>query len=199
MGISIHGGTLPGGVTPTCNDCGISLCWDIPRTQYLEAKGFWDEWKCQDCNGSRLSERAWLLENGREALGPDVEAAIVAFCEANPDLETGRDERSNDQVCAVFAEHLTLSGIANGIADAAVVRRTTHRSVSTGDFTIDWTARIHDEDAPTPLVYRTSLGWPITPPTLEQMLESLAEFSNDDPEGFRALLAQVLEGKTKAA
>lgn len=49
MGVSKHGGTMPGGVTPTCNDCGVCLCWDISEQEYQERKTFWDNWKCKDC------------------------------------------------------------------------------------------------------------------------------------------------------
>lgn len=51
MGVHVHGGTMPGSVTPICNDCGVSLCWDIGDEEYAEAPGFWDDWTCRDCNG----------------------------------------------------------------------------------------------------------------------------------------------------
>lgn len=31
-------------------DCGVALCWSIDENEYLKWKGFWDEWKCRDCN-----------------------------------------------------------------------------------------------------------------------------------------------------
>lgn len=61
MGVQVNNGTMPGGVTPTCNDCGVALCWDISDEQYAEAKEFWDAWVCQDCNGGEpMSLKAWL-------------------------------------------------------------------------------------------------------------------------------------------
>jgi hypothetical protein len=51
---------MPGGVTPMCNCCGVALCWDIADDEYADAKPFWDEWICQDCNGgSALSLKQW--------------------------------------------------------------------------------------------------------------------------------------------
>lgn len=50
MGINIKNLDSLGSVTPQCNDCGICLCWDISEAEYLKWQGFWDEWKCQDCN-----------------------------------------------------------------------------------------------------------------------------------------------------
>ncbi|MDW7555348.1 hypothetical protein D9623_33475 (plasmid) [Azospirillum brasilense] len=57
MGVTIHRGTIPGGVTPICNCCGINLCWDISNEEYREAKAFWDAWVCQDCNGGKPMSR----------------------------------------------------------------------------------------------------------------------------------------------
>jgi len=51
MGVHIHHGTMDEGVTPICNSCGISLCWDIHESDYNENKGFWDAWICEECNG----------------------------------------------------------------------------------------------------------------------------------------------------
>lgn len=53
MGVHVHGGTMPGGVTPICNECGVSLCWDISDSEYEAAKVFWDDWICKDCNGGQ--------------------------------------------------------------------------------------------------------------------------------------------------
>lgn len=64
MGIHTHGGTMAGAVTPICNDCGISLCWDISEDEYEQAKAFWDAWICQDCNGGEpLSLKHWMRSN----------------------------------------------------------------------------------------------------------------------------------------
>ena len=50
MGTHTTASTLPGALTPICNSCGVSLCWDISDEDYAEDKGFWDEWCCRDCN-----------------------------------------------------------------------------------------------------------------------------------------------------
>lgn len=51
---------MDGALTPICNDCGVSLCWDIEETEALENEDFWDQWSCQDCNdGIRMSLQAW--------------------------------------------------------------------------------------------------------------------------------------------
>lgn len=65
MGVHVHNGTMHGAVTPICNDCGVSLCWDISEEQYEEEAPFWDEWICQDCNGGeRMSLAAYRERNG---------------------------------------------------------------------------------------------------------------------------------------
>jgi hypothetical protein len=63
MGVHVHPGTIPGGVTPICNDCGVSLCWDISEDQYERECAFWDDWKCRDCNGGEPMSRAALRNN----------------------------------------------------------------------------------------------------------------------------------------
>src|SRR4030042_542062 len=50
MGIMILVSTLPGSVTPVCNQCGIALCWDIPDSDYRENQDYWDNWECEKCN-----------------------------------------------------------------------------------------------------------------------------------------------------
>lgn len=50
MGTQVTASTIPGGITPLCNECGVALCWDLPEEEYLQDKGFWDEWRCRDCN-----------------------------------------------------------------------------------------------------------------------------------------------------
>jgi len=66
MGVHIHPGTLDGGLTPICDCCGVSLCWDISEEQYDEEAEFWDDWICQDCNGGvRLSLQEWKIKNGK--------------------------------------------------------------------------------------------------------------------------------------
>ena len=64
MGVHVHGGTMPGGVTPICNECGTSLCWDLSEEEYAEAKPFWDSWICECCNGDTpLSLKDWKRAN----------------------------------------------------------------------------------------------------------------------------------------
>ena len=50
MAVHIGNSTMIGGVTPICNTCGVSLCWDISEEEYIENKAFWDNWKCESCN-----------------------------------------------------------------------------------------------------------------------------------------------------
>lgn len=60
MGAGIHHGTMPGGITPMCNECGIALCWDLSAEEYAEDAEFWDSWRCQDCNGGKpMSRKEW--------------------------------------------------------------------------------------------------------------------------------------------
>ena len=74
MGTHINGGTMAGAVTPICNDCGISLCWDISDEDYEQARAFWDEWICQDCNGGEhLSLKNWMRSNATVTGGGEKE------------------------------------------------------------------------------------------------------------------------------
>ena len=67
MGVHISPSTIDGGVTPICNECGISLCWDISEEEYTEQKGFWDEWLCKDCNPDYHGAlKRWKSLNGKE-------------------------------------------------------------------------------------------------------------------------------------
>jgi len=34
MGATRTPGTMPGAVTPICNNCGVALCWDIAEEEY---------------------------------------------------------------------------------------------------------------------------------------------------------------------
>lgn len=64
MGVHVHGGTMPGAVTPICNLCNVSLCWDISEEDYRQEKRFWDSWICKDCNnGESLSLKKWRQNN----------------------------------------------------------------------------------------------------------------------------------------
>lgn len=66
MGVGIHGGTMQGAVTPMRNNCGTALCWDLAEEEYEQAKVFWDEWICQDCNGGKpFSLKAWMRSNAK--------------------------------------------------------------------------------------------------------------------------------------
>lgn len=66
MGVHRHRGTPEGALTPICNSCGISLCWDIAEEEYVEAREFWDRWTCQDCREDeglgRMSLKEWKQE-----------------------------------------------------------------------------------------------------------------------------------------
>lgn len=67
MGLHVHGGTMDGALTPICESCGVSLCWDIEESEALENKDFWDQWKCQECNGGeRMSLVKWKLQKKSE-------------------------------------------------------------------------------------------------------------------------------------
>ena len=60
MGLGVHGGTMPGAMTPICNECGAFLCWDLCIEEAYENLEFWDAWVCQDCNdGERMSLKQW--------------------------------------------------------------------------------------------------------------------------------------------
>ena len=49
MAVHRSASTIPGGWTPICNECGVSLCWDISNHDYQQRPAFWDAWKCRDC------------------------------------------------------------------------------------------------------------------------------------------------------
>jgi hypothetical protein len=66
MGVTHLNSTLEGGVTPICNECGIALCWDLAIEEYLEAKSFWDTWRCEGCNPDyALAWTRWKVEHER--------------------------------------------------------------------------------------------------------------------------------------
>ena len=63
MGVSVHGGTMPGAVTPICNACGTFLCWDLAKEEADQDSDFWEAWICQDCNnGERMSLKQWRAQ-----------------------------------------------------------------------------------------------------------------------------------------
>lgn len=196
MAVTTSASTVSGGVTPMCDSCGVSLCWDISRTEYLEARAFWDAWCCRDCTPTPLSAYGWRLQNGREAVPAEVEAVIVAFDLAHPELSDDGHAADPQNVCDAFTASLAAAGIASTPVVAGDVRGTPHPAVAVGDFTVDWTAVQHDVDAPTPLVYRTSLGWPIVPETMSELLQGLCEM---DPDAFEALLARAIARKAAKA
>lgn len=190
MGITTHGGTMDGGVTPTCNNCGISLCWDISRTEYLSARAFWEAWTCQECNGSRLSAHRWTLENGFEALPEAVRHSIEAFCEANPSYgEPEAGTTASARASSALHAHLAAAGVGSRIHAIASVRGTDHMVVEIDGISIDLCAGGHDEFAPYPLGFRTTLGWPIEPKTTQALVDSLMDL---DPEALDALIARAL-------
>ena len=49
MGVHKAPRTMPGDLTPICNECGVYLCWDISEEEYLTRREFWDEWRCKEC------------------------------------------------------------------------------------------------------------------------------------------------------
>ncbi len=62
MGVYVTASTLPGAVTPICNECGISLCWDVSVEEYVSARAFWDVWICERCNGGEsMSLKRWKM------------------------------------------------------------------------------------------------------------------------------------------
>jgi hypothetical protein len=75
MGVHRHRGTPMGALTPICNDCGISLCWDIAEEEYDEAREFWDRWVCQDCREhdgqERMSLKTWKRERVEAPAAPE--------------------------------------------------------------------------------------------------------------------------------
>jgi hypothetical protein len=67
MGLSTHGGTMPGAITPICNECGTFLCWDLGEEEAERDRMFWDSWVCQDCNGGeRMSLQRWRIDRAKE-------------------------------------------------------------------------------------------------------------------------------------
>lgn len=74
MGLSYHGGTMPGGITPICNECGTFLCWDISEEDAEQDRAFWDAWICETCNGGvRMSLKEWRQQHPQHSI-----AAVVA-------------------------------------------------------------------------------------------------------------------------
>ena len=180
MGVHHISSTISEGLTPICEKCAVSLCWDIGRNEYLDAKPFWDNWTCEDCHGSRQSAYAWKLKNGREALPEDVQIYLDEI-----DIKACRGETLDNgaHACAAFLE---------AAGHAAHAHESNPEVLILGEFSIDFSAHKADPDASFPLVYRTSLGSPIEPDTagdhtadLKAFLKALA------PEEIRRLREHV--------
>jgi hypothetical protein len=46
-----------------CSECGVALCYDVPNEEYQEAKEFWDNWTCKECNPSYKGSLKEFKEN----------------------------------------------------------------------------------------------------------------------------------------
>lgn len=75
MGVTVTASTMPGGVTPICDNCGIALCWDLAESEYRMDKEFWDNWQCRDCN-------------------PDYRGALKRFQSHRPDTQLHHEPHS---------------------------------------------------------------------------------------------------------
>lgn len=51
-----------GGYTPTCNNCGGALCWDIGPEEYSARKAFWENWKCEECDPNAIGSRKKFIK-----------------------------------------------------------------------------------------------------------------------------------------
>jgi hypothetical protein len=49
MGVIKLPSTLLGGLTPICNDCGITAEYDIEEEYYHKHQRVWDNWRCPEC------------------------------------------------------------------------------------------------------------------------------------------------------
>jgi hypothetical protein len=84
MGIHQTKSTLSDGLTPICNDCGISLCFDISDVEYSENKSFWDNWKCQDCNGGQTMQRPYPIHSEKLTFLNGKVSVIIVRNEGHP-------------------------------------------------------------------------------------------------------------------
>lgn len=140
MGIHTSPSTVAGGVTPICNECGVSLCWDISRTEYLEAKAFWDDWTCQECHGSRQSAYAWSKQFGHEALSLELSALTHDFAKAHLSTEasfrSGDDAAHNaaqcDAMCTAFATELRNHDLSSETCLIAASTEHEHKGLRLG-------------------------------------------------------------------
>ena len=127
MGLHKHGGTMDGGLTPICEACGVSLCWDIEEGEALALEAFWNQWKCQDCNhGVRMSIEEWKARHG----------SAVAKVEPEHIAPLQRDELVT-VLKAVLKAHGWTEHVGAAIAQksyqTAVGPRVAHTYLSRGD------------------------------------------------------------------
>jgi hypothetical protein len=47
MGVTVRPGNI---YQPTCDECGIALCWCLEQYEYNIRMEYWDNWKCKDCD-----------------------------------------------------------------------------------------------------------------------------------------------------
>lgn len=67
VGVTVLPSTMPDGMTPICNSCGITLCWDIPQWEATERAWFWENWECRECRQPRGNHGS-ALEAGIETI-----------------------------------------------------------------------------------------------------------------------------------
>ena len=82
MGITQIPGHMSDAVTPICNDCGVTLCYDISVQEYREHAVYWDAWRCDACYpeapGSYLRYRQSLLTEGSPSgMAPGSEPGLT--------------------------------------------------------------------------------------------------------------------------
>jgi len=114
MGVVITNSTIPGSITPMCNDCGIALCWDVENSEYEEYKEFWDNWTCRDCNPN-YSGAYERFKNKKTEIKTKMEEKITGTVEriiySNSDsayyvLSVLR--KDNEKICTITANHLKI-------------------------------------------------------------------------------------------
>lgn len=78
MGLTRYRGTMSGGYTPVCNDCGVHLCWDISEEEAAAERGFWEAWLCETCNGGvPMSLKRWKSTNSATLQAGQLPRATV--------------------------------------------------------------------------------------------------------------------------
>ncbi|MGV9205609.1 MAG: hypothetical protein ACOC44_16485 [Promethearchaeia archaeon] len=53
-----------GGLTPICNVCGITLCFEIDPVEYEENTDYWENWCCEEC--AEYTRKEYLEEQGKK-------------------------------------------------------------------------------------------------------------------------------------